>query len=103
MVTLQEQRPVLGSGKEERLPGEEHRGPDCHHHDDDDGNDDDDDDQDCDHDHEEEDDVDEEASKTCADEEYDVDNWEASIPIFAAGSHLKVCLLEDNGQSSYIL
>ena len=46
MVTLQEQRPVLGSGKEERLPGEEHRGPDCHHHDDDDGNDDDDDDQD---------------------------------------------------------
>ena len=42
MVTLQEQRPVFGSGKGERLPGEEHRGPDCHHHenDHDDDNDD---------------------------------------------------------------
>ena len=41
MVTLQEQRPVFGSGKGERLPGEEHRGPDCHHHDNDDDDDDD--------------------------------------------------------------
>ena len=58
MVTLQEQRPVLGSGKGERLPGEEHRGPDCHHHDNDDDDDDGgdghgDDDQDYDQDHEE--------------------------------------------------